>query len=294
MSTGRPNTWMPLYWGDYLKDTTDLTAKEHGVYLLLLGWYWTNGGPLDDDQKRLARVAKLDDENDETLAYVLDRFFVLSRGRWKQKRVEFELERAMRISSVRRKAGKTGGLASGEARSNNEANDEANGKLKATPSQSQLHKKESNPQTPLEGGKKDLQTKQERFPPLDRLPSSSSGREYPPPFEDFWTAWRHNPNDTKASAYKSWRGAVNGKLISIGGLLIAARVKADIACEPKYRPHVQTWINREGWTAEGGNGADKLPGATRDAQGVWRDMAGGAMSRAEVERARELAERVPP
>ncbi|KKK75716.1 hypothetical protein LCGC14_2870930 [marine sediment metagenome] len=164
--------------------------------------------------------------------------------------------------------------------------------------------KGSNPQTPLEGGKKDLQTIEElttipgslliagKFPRLDRLPSSSNGREYPPPFLEFWAAWKARPTDTKAGAYKAWRGPVNAGRVDCEILVEAAKVMA--GTDPQFIPLVATWINREGWTAEGGNGADKLPGATRDAAGVWRDMAGGAMTEVEVERARELAERVPP
>ena len=32
--------WMPVYIGDYLRDTQDLSAEEHGVYFLLLMHYW--------------------------------------------------------------------------------------------------------------------------------------------------------------------------------------------------------------------------------------------------------------
>ena len=308
MSTGRPDTWMPLYWGAYLKDTTDLTAKEHGVYLLLLGLYWTNGGPITDDQARLARTAKLNHENDETLSYILERFFILSKGKWKQKRAEFELERATRIMKERKKAGKAGGLASGKARSkteangqaNDQANSEANAKQKATPSPTPTPIPIKDSSTPSKEGS----ARKEKFPPLDRLPatsvpihkvdaSKSGGRVYPPPFLEFWAAWKARPTDTKAGAYKAWRGPVNAGRVDCETLVKAAKVMA--GTDPQFVPLVATWVNREGWTATGGgNGVDKLPGATRDAQGVWRDLAGGAMTEAEVERARELAERVPP
>ncbi len=55
----RQDSWMPIYWGDHLRDTMHLTAEGHGAYLLLIAAYWTTGKPLPDDDDHLMTVARL-------------------------------------------------------------------------------------------------------------------------------------------------------------------------------------------------------------------------------------------
>lgn len=50
--------WMPLDIGNYLQDTANLDIAESGAYLHLLMWYWVHG-PLPDDAKQLAQIAKM-------------------------------------------------------------------------------------------------------------------------------------------------------------------------------------------------------------------------------------------
>jgi len=100
------NNWMPLYIGDYLRDTTRLTVAEHGAYLLLIMDYWVNGPPPDDDRE-LARIAR-------TPLNVWRRYrrgqlikmFTCHGGRWIHKRVEIERERARRLNEKKRNGGR--------------------------------------------------------------------------------------------------------------------------------------------------------------------------------------------
>jgi uncharacterized protein YdaU (DUF1376 family) len=39
--------WMPLYVGDYPRDTRDLDALQHGACLLLIMHYWQHEGRQD-------------------------------------------------------------------------------------------------------------------------------------------------------------------------------------------------------------------------------------------------------
>jgi uncharacterized protein YdaU (DUF1376 family) len=92
--------WMPLYVGDYLRDTRRLTTLEHGAYMLLIMEYWTNGG-LPDDDRRLARIAGLSaDEWSQIRPTIADLF----HDGWKHKRIDKELARATGKSDAARAA----------------------------------------------------------------------------------------------------------------------------------------------------------------------------------------------
>jgi len=109
MSTA--DTWMPLYVGDYLADTGHLSACEHGAYLLLLMHYWRNG-PLPDNDKQLAAIARLDRKTwVSDVGPTIREFFVLEDGRLHQKRADQERAKWADISAKRREAGKAGAQA---------------------------------------------------------------------------------------------------------------------------------------------------------------------------------------
>ena len=88
----KPDTWMPLVIGDYLKDTTRLTTEQHGAYLLLIMSYWVEGPPADDDEE-LAAITRLDARAWKKAREKLLRFFRIEAGQWRHKRVDEELER---------------------------------------------------------------------------------------------------------------------------------------------------------------------------------------------------------
>lgn len=86
----KPDTWMPIVIGDYLKDTKRLTTEQHGAYLLLLMDYWVSGPPLDDDED-LAAITGLDAKTWKKHRPKLERYFTLVDGRWRNKRADEEL-----------------------------------------------------------------------------------------------------------------------------------------------------------------------------------------------------------
>jgi len=97
--------WMPIYIGDYLGDTIELSAEEHGAYLLLLMHYWIKKGEIGCDIERLSRVCKSDIK---TCSFILGYYFTLDNGKYKNKRADIEMvnaEKRRLISSVNGKKG---------------------------------------------------------------------------------------------------------------------------------------------------------------------------------------------
>lgn len=102
--------WMPLYVRDYLVDTATLSLEEHGAYVLLLMYQW-HTGPLVDDEKSMAKLLRITPRRWREIRPKLADFFEISDGKWAQKRLENEREKALDISSKRASSGREGGKA---------------------------------------------------------------------------------------------------------------------------------------------------------------------------------------
>lgn len=82
---------LPLWTDAYLGDTTHLTTIEHGAYLLLLMTAWRSADcRLPDDDKLLARYARCTTGQWKRLRLILEPFFVVEGGNWRQGRLTDE------------------------------------------------------------------------------------------------------------------------------------------------------------------------------------------------------------
>jgi uncharacterized protein YdaU (DUF1376 family) len=99
--------YMPLYTGDYLRDTRHLTPLRHGVYMLLLMHCWDSKGPVPLDEQEAAGIANCRSADEiAALRYILDRHFVRMDDGWYNKRMAEEIAKAERLSTTRSAAGK--------------------------------------------------------------------------------------------------------------------------------------------------------------------------------------------
>lgn len=110
--TKKADTWMPLYVGEYMADTTNLNTEQHGAYCLMLMAAWRRGGTLPNDDEQLAAVTKLPLARWKKHRAVLVDFFKADEdGRLVHKRVTQERLKAQAISEKKGEAGAAGAAA---------------------------------------------------------------------------------------------------------------------------------------------------------------------------------------
>lgn len=105
----KPDTWMPLYVGDYIADTMHLNTEQHGAYLLLLMTAWNRGGKLPSDDVQLALICRADKKAWSKLRDVVLPFFELEDGQYVQRRLLAEYARAVKINDAQKANGAKGG-----------------------------------------------------------------------------------------------------------------------------------------------------------------------------------------
>jgi len=97
---------MPIYIGDYFKDTRHLSTEEHGAYLLILMELWIKGGKMPETSAQ--RIAGFP-ENWEKIKQNIYVFFTIKNGFLSQKRLSRELKKWTKYRNSKRKAGLKGG-----------------------------------------------------------------------------------------------------------------------------------------------------------------------------------------
>lgn len=104
--------YLPLFTGDYLRDTRHLSPLRHGVYLLALMHCWDSKGPMPLDEQECAGICNCRSvEEIDALRYVLGRFFVRMDDGHYNKRIAEEVAKSEHLSKQLSKAGKASAAA---------------------------------------------------------------------------------------------------------------------------------------------------------------------------------------
>jgi uncharacterized protein YdaU (DUF1376 family) len=98
--------YMPMYWGDYWRDTGHLSDSEHVAYLRLISHYWQHGS-LPNDDTRLARIAGRSAAEWSAMRDTLSEFF---KEGWTHPRIDRDradavLKRAVYADRAKKAAG---------------------------------------------------------------------------------------------------------------------------------------------------------------------------------------------
>lgn len=105
----KTDIWMPIYIGDYLKDTRHLNTEEHGAYFLIMMELWNKGGKI---KKSILPIISLKN-NDyffKTIWPSIEEFFLVKNdGFVTQKRITKELKASMKRRKAAKDNGKKGG-----------------------------------------------------------------------------------------------------------------------------------------------------------------------------------------
>lgn len=110
---------MPIHIGDYRRDTGHLRAAEHGAYLMLLFHYWSTGG-LPNDDRQLSTIACMSPREWKNARPLIEPLF---KDGWKHKRVDYDLEKARKVSEAASNAGTASAQAKAQRKSNEPSTD---------------------------------------------------------------------------------------------------------------------------------------------------------------------------
>lgn len=226
-----------MYWGDYLRDTSHLSAAEHGAYLLLIGHYWTSGAPLPADDGKLARIARMAGAEWKRARDTIAEFFQVADAQWTHRRIDEELAKAAKryaeralgaqIANAKRDAERT---------AERDADEVAQGAVRvgASPSPSPSH-------SPIgDGGSREPPTRARKRPSLDTATQAH--------FEEWWKHFPHKV--AKPAAERAFAVAITKA--SLADLILGAQRYAKMLAQPNAPSpkYPQGWLNDERWNDE--------------------------------------------
>jgi uncharacterized protein YdaU (DUF1376 family) len=250
MARSRPPSF-DFFPEDFISGTMHLHPFCIGMYIRLLCFQWSHEH-IPTDTRALLQVtgATSNEELNEHLEAVLEKFPVYPDGKRRNPRLEAERLKKLGISQVRADAARESwrvrrdANASASADANACANLDANGDAKNMQREVGSRKKEEGSRKPEEGSRKKE---------AGGGAGEPSAPKYSRDFEAFWDAYPRVRRVNKAQAWKAWSKAI--KLLPPADLIEAAREysesplgSGEFSCQPATFLNSQKWEDdRASW-----------------------------------------------
>lgn len=204
--------------GDYAKDTGHLSALEHGVYTLLLDWYYSNERPIPAE--KAIRIARGNPQETES---VLSEYFHLTAEGWRHHRADREIADYHQRAETNRATGRLGGRP--------RKNPEKTETVSAT-------KPSANPEITLATSHKPVSIRAESKALVQ--PTAALSR-----FADFWATYPNKKGRKDAERHWKREGcdAVADQIIGHVQLMLAS----DDGWRRGYVPMGSTYVNGRRW-----------------------------------------------
>ena len=225
--------FMPMYWGDYWRDTTHLSDAEHVSYLKLISHYWQHGG-LPSDDSRLARIAGRSDAEWQDMKPMLQAFF---KHCWSHARIDRELQKQLSLRETNSERAKKAASVRWQRNQDVEvvikpyadAINNAPSILQASSEQCLTNANQNQNQN--QNQILESRNKHTRSPKL-----AESG------FSEFWNLY---PRKTaKGAAEKAWLKAIQQ---TDAQTILAGVRSCKFSSDPQYIPHPATWLSQRRW-----------------------------------------------
>ena len=221
--------YLPIYTGDYIRDTRHLSPLRHGVYFLALMFCWDSKGPMPLDEQECAGICNCRSSDEiEALRYVLGKYFVKLEDGHYNKRMAEEVARCESVSSKRSEAGLKGAIA--------KRSRVRQAIAKQLPSNCQaIEQQESVSPSPSPSQYKDT-------------PQPPKGESLPAGFADFWSEYPKKVG--KDAAKSSWARKVKSKEVAsdvMAALLLQKQSEQWQKDGGRFIPNPSTWLNQGRW-----------------------------------------------
>ena len=204
--------FMPMFVGDYIADTPELSIEAHGAYCLILFYTWKGRKFLEDDDKKMCRILRLGNRKWQKIKKEILPYFDLSDGTFFQQKLNEMLAEREQNSNRNRANGRLGGIAKSlKSKDTTLANATKN------PSILEL-------ESELESDKKEI---------------------YKERFGDFWEQYPRKVN--KAKSFKAYLKAIQKFTHQE---ILHGLMKYNFNPDRQMIPHASTWLNGERWNDE--------------------------------------------